>query len=429
MKINFTPSGKIKPVHSVGQPPILGWCDYSMFHYLKEVGVKYSRLHDVGGAFGKGIYVDIPNLFRNFDADPENPDSYDFAFTDKLLTALVENGIEPYFRLGVTIENACAIRAYHIYPPKDYMQWTRICEGIIRHYTEGWANGYHMKISHWEIWNEPDNMPDPMENHLWRGTFEQYMELYKTASIYLKNKFPHLMIGGYGSSGFYAVTKTQGYTAGDPVHTARLDHLVTVFHKFLDFISANKCPLDFFAFHFYDTCEYLKQQIDYVKEHLDKAGYGHTELSLNEWRPTGDKNDTPEQASHLAAVLAIAQNSPLSDAEIYDAKCGMGSYSPLFDPITYKPRKGYYAFKAFNELYKLGTALPVENVPDGMYAAAAENREETAVMLVNRSGKTQPLGLDGIISCQLLDANHNLEDVPVPETIENYGVMLLKIKK
>ena len=63
MKINFKANGVIKPMHSVGQPPTLGICDFSLFHYLKEIGVKYSRLHDVGGSFGKGIYVDIPNLF------------------------------------------------------------------------------------------------------------------------------------------------------------------------------------------------------------------------------------------------------------------------------------------------------------------------------------------------------------------------------
>ena len=49
--------------------------------------------------------MDIPNIFRDFDADPDDPEAYDFAFTDLLIKALVENGVEPFFRLGVTIEN------------------------------------------------------------------------------------------------------------------------------------------------------------------------------------------------------------------------------------------------------------------------------------------------------------------------------------
>ena len=37
--------------------------------YMTEAGIPYSRLHDVGGWMGGGLYVDIPNLFRDFDAE------------------------------------------------------------------------------------------------------------------------------------------------------------------------------------------------------------------------------------------------------------------------------------------------------------------------------------------------------------------------
>ena len=75
------PTAPMKPVHGVGQPPMLG-TDFSMFHFLTEAGIPFSRLHDVGGVYGQNRFVDIPNLFRDFDADPEDPQSYDFAFTD-----------------------------------------------------------------------------------------------------------------------------------------------------------------------------------------------------------------------------------------------------------------------------------------------------------------------------------------------------------
>ena len=165
ISIDFTKSiGPVRPVHSTGQGPVLPGLmpDFSMFRYLKEAGVPYARLHDVGGMFGGDLYVDIPNLFRDFDADENDPASYDFTFTDLYLKALVENGVEPYFRLGVTIENfARSIGpAYRIFPPKDFKKWARICEHVIRHYTEGWANGYRWKITYWEIWNEADDSPE-----------------------------------------------------------------------------------------------------------------------------------------------------------------------------------------------------------------------------------------------------------------------------
>ena len=118
--------GPVKPVNGVGQPPMLGFSDDSLFHYLTEAGVPFSRLHDTGGAFGKNLYVDIPNLFRDFDADENDPSSYDFLFTDELMGSLDKAGVRPYFRLGVTIENAAARKAYRVFPPKDFAKWARI---------------------------------------------------------------------------------------------------------------------------------------------------------------------------------------------------------------------------------------------------------------------------------------------------------------
>ncbi len=75
--------GLVKPVNGVGQPPMIGALkDWPMMRYLKEAGIPYSRLHDVGGRLGGGIFVDIPNLFPDFDADENDPGNYSFAFTD-----------------------------------------------------------------------------------------------------------------------------------------------------------------------------------------------------------------------------------------------------------------------------------------------------------------------------------------------------------
>ncbi len=80
--------GKIKPVHGVGQSPNSS-LNCSKFHYLKEANIPFSRLHNVGGMFGGNVFVDIPNLFRDFDADPSEPQAYDFTFTDVLLSELM----------------------------------------------------------------------------------------------------------------------------------------------------------------------------------------------------------------------------------------------------------------------------------------------------------------------------------------------------
>ena len=173
LKVNFDqPLGRIRAMHAVGQPPFYGM-DFSYCRYLEAAHVPYARLHDVGGAYGRSVFVDIPNLFRDFDADENDPASYDFAFTDVLLSELHKYGMKPVFRLGVTIENYAEIRAYNIYPPKDFSKWARICEHVIRHYNEGWAEGFRYGIEYWEIWNEPEGHPNGDGLAMWIGTKEQ----------------------------------------------------------------------------------------------------------------------------------------------------------------------------------------------------------------------------------------------------------------
>ena len=320
VKVDFSKDVRsVKPMHAVGQPPLLGLRDYQLFRYLKEAGVPYARLHDIGSSVPQCRYhmVDIPNVFPDFNADEKDPANYDFLYTDKMLAALIANGVEPWFRLGVSIENDCKVKAYRIYPPKGYAKWARICEHVIRHYTEGWANGFRHKITHWEIWNEPENMETIEKNSMWKAPFSEYIRLYSVASKHLKAKFPHLKIGGYASCGFYGV----GSSWGKP-DNPRVKFLMDAFTNFLDHARAEKMPLDFFSFHCYDKPAFAGRQIEHCRRTLDAYGFTPTEMSLNEWLPSSGVHmlGTPRQAAEIAAMLAILQNGPVDDAEIYDAR-------------------------------------------------------------------------------------------------------------
>ena len=139
--------GKVKPMHAVNNMPTLPRNGNGWDEKMTAAHIPFGRLHDTGGAFGGSRYVDIPNVFPDFDADENDPANYDFAFTDVLLERMVKSGVEPYYRLGVTIENYVDIKSYRIDPPKDNEKWARICEHIIMHYNEGWADGYHYNIT------------------------------------------------------------------------------------------------------------------------------------------------------------------------------------------------------------------------------------------------------------------------------------------
>lgn len=418
--------GRMKPVHGVGQPPHYG-LTFPYFHYLKEAGIPYSRLHDMGSYHG-GRLVDIHCVFPNSDADPENPDSYDFAFTDQLIAALVKNGVEPFWRLGETIENYCYIKAYNIHPPKDNLKWAKICEGIIRHYTEGWANGFKYKIEHWEIWNEPDNAPTNPENQMWTGTMEEYFELYRVSSKYLKERFPHLKIGGYASCGFYAVTGGDG---GGGNCTPRHEYFVEFFDKFLDYVKKNDCPLDFFSWHTYEKdLEKIRICAQYARNRLDEMGFTETTTSCNEWNCCHDMRGTTKHAAMTAAVLSIFQNEAVDTACFYDARLGPSLYGGMFNPMTHEPLCSYYTFGFFNELYKLGTQVKAECTDDkDVYCVSACDGKTVATIIVNTSASVKPIKieLDGrMTECKLLAEKLIPEDVACPAELPPESVLLIK---
>ena len=419
--------GIVKPVNGVGQPPTVGFRNYPMFKYLKDAGIPFSRLHDVGGMFGRNVFVDIPNLFRDFDADENDPKNYDFAFTDLLINALVEHGVEPFFRLGVTIENYATVRRYRIDPPKDFEKWARICEHVIRHYTEGWANGFKHKITYWEIWNEPENWETIEKNEMWHGTFEEYCRLYDVSSKHLKAKFPHLKIGGFASCGVTWINRKD--------KNPRAKFQFDCFHAFLKYIREHECPIDFFSYHSYSGVEQMLEQTAYVRSSLDKAGYVGLETCFNEWlpAPNHDKLGTAQQAAEVAAVLVGLQNGPVDSAAIYDARCGVGNYSPLFNPLTYKPHKAYYAFMAFNELRKAGKAVLATSDAAKVWIAAAKGDNGVAAMIVNFGKDAQPFSLDlggrGVSLCRITDGTRTWEECELPAVLPPYSVVAINAAK
>ncbi len=400
--VNFDKAvGPIKPMHAVGQPPFYGMY-FGKFQYLTAAHIPYSRLHDTGGAYGRGVFVDIPNIFRDFNADENDVASYDFAFTDVLLSELMKAGVKPYFRLGVTIENYPHIRAYRIYPPKDALKWARICEHIIRHYNEGWANGFTYGIEYWEIWNEPDSVTE-RGSMMWLGTKEQYFDLYAVSAKHLKKCFGDaIKIGGFASCGFYAITNPNAQRALKTGSTERLNdyeksilYFKEYFEDFLRYIKAQDAPIDFFSWHSYDPVDNTLVQQAYVEKTLADMGYGDIEIHLNEWNTHHEVESmgTAAAAAQSAAMMCSMQDTKMSMMNFYDARLGLSNYCGLFDPRWRKPFCTYDAFLAFGELYALGTQVEIVGARDGLFATAASDEKDKAILLAN-IGEDKEISLD-----------------------------------
>ena len=384
--------GKIKPMHGVGQPPIIG-VSTEKFHFLKEANIPYSRLHDVGDWFGGNLFVDIPNVFRDFEADENDPASYDFTFTDIIIKDLIENGCEPIYRLGVTIENFHMIKSYRIYPPKDMAKWARICEHVIRHYNYGWADGYNYNIKYWEIWNEPEGHPVPQKNGMWNATKEEYFELYRITSKHLRKCFGNeIKIGGYASCGFYKELEIQiglgaAFGTDGPLTDwqQRTLYFEQFFFEFIKMVKEENLPFDFFSYHSYSQPDQNKIMQAFCEKNLEEVGLGDVEIHLNEWNPNPYREERGTSRACAAAVanLLAMQNTKMTLMCYYDARIGISAYSGLFNPLTFEPFCTYYGFKAFGKLYSLGTQIECVCEGNELYSLAAMNEENTAILISN----------------------------------------------
>ena len=361
--------GAIKPMNAANNGP-----NGPTFKAYKALRVPYGRTHDTPlGEVWSSHVVDINQVFPDWNANVNNPKSYDFDLTDEMLQDMIKAGTEPFFRLGQSIEHES--KKYGIYPPKDFKKWAKICEHIIRHYTEGWADGHEMDITYWEIWNEPD-LDDPGERwktdpRTWGGTQEQFYELYEVTAKHLKKCFPHLKIGGP------AFANPRKY--GPP---------------FLDYLKKTGTPIDFFSWHMYHRRpERISEDIHVVRQILDEKGFSNVESILNEWnynRSWTEKNyysryvrRSIKAAAFMAGVMSEGQDGPVDMLMYYDLRPNT-TWNGAFMPHTYDILPGYWALYYWAELADFGTQVKSDCAEKDIYTTAAKSADGKLRLLLTR---------------------------------------------
>ena len=384
----------------------------SNFADYKAARIPYSRNHDsaVCGIYGGPYSHDVNCIFPNFDADPNDPASYDFACTDESILVCMDAGTETFFRLGQTIEHQ--IKKHGTLPPKDFRKWAVICEHIIRHYNEGWADGYRLNIQYWEIWNEPDLDPDDAPNkRTWGGTKAQFFDLYETAAKHLKHCFPHLKIGG-----------------------PALAHNEQWAEDFLCAMQERNVPIDFFSWHMYCTRpQDMAEKAARIRTLLDTYGYSHTESILNEWNYVrGWTEDFVNSlkvihgvkgAAFMAACMCVSQSAPLDMLMYYDTRPSV--FNGIFDFYTYEKLPGYYVMYWYGQFYALQEEIRAETSVNDVYAlCGVDERGKVSALLTYYSDLADAdektvhvdFGKNSRYEIYRLDYAHNGE---IDETTEN----------
>ena len=394
-----TVTGRIKPLHGVNNSARKS--DYGeLLEDFVSLRPPFSRLHDTAGVCGGGHYVDVANIFPDFQADENDPDSYDFLLTDRYILPISEAGIKIMFRFGTTIEHEP--RKYRIFPPADFDKWASVCEHIVRHYNKGWADGFRLGIEYWEIWNEPDGLAPDIEPYgppNWLGSAEDYYKLYSITARKIKESHPEVKIGGYSSCFILGAYSDGRWQEGD----------TSFFEGFLKYITAPEAaaPLDFFSWHCYlspDNFDKIKRESELVDRMLERYSLGSAKRFNTEWNVCVCDRDTYDRryeyyvnfrnekgGSNVLAAMTEMQRQKIDAAMYYDSQLWF-EYGGLFEVPSLEKTPAYYALKYFSVLYGLGEECFSSSEND-VYVLAAKNKNQRAFVLCNPGSEEKTVRL------------------------------------
>ncbi|MGI8456545.1 MAG: GH39 family glycosyl hydrolase [Propionibacteriaceae bacterium] len=189
--------------------------------------------------FCSGSGFGIPHWGQGnvYHEDAEGRPFYDFSIVDQVYDAIVGAGHHVLVELAFTPRDLLPPEAAELqvvpspttyssyeagtwgYPPVDYEKWAGLVAAHAQHCVERYGED-EVATWLWELWNEPDIF-------YWRGTLEQFNELYSVTARAVRSVLPTAKVGG--------PTVTSG----------GLEFL----KGFLDYTSTRNVPLDFVSYH------------------------------------------------------------------------------------------------------------------------------------------------------------------------------------
>jgi len=263
-------------------------------------------------------------IFPDGGADPENPRSYNFGPTDKLVQSIRAIGADVYFRIGRSLQAEPR-------PVTDSGKYAEVLKHVVMHYNKGWDHGFENSVKYWEFWDEPEF------KNFWPGT---PAELY---AFYAKSVRAAKSVDTW--SKFGAIGKAFAHTPG-PFR-----------EDFLDYVIANKLPLDFYSWHWYasysaDPWDVMTQGKE-IRAILNARGLKNVESHLAEWNISPDTSPATEaihqsmtNAAFTASTLVYLQDAPIDRAILYR---GDAVLNGMFDSKG-EPFKKFYVYKAMAEM-------------------------------------------------------------------------------
>ncbi len=184
-----------------------------------------------------------------YSEDAAGDPRYDWTRLDAIMDELPRPGIEPFVQASFMPRALSSrpepytpalvktglprdmVSGGAFYPPKDYRKWEALIEAWARHSGERYGVARASSWL-WELWNEP-------ESPYWRGTKEEYFQLYDHFAAAVKRALPKARVGG-------PHVTDPGWKSGDVFMRAFLEHCRSGKNAATGGTGA---PLDVVAFH------------------------------------------------------------------------------------------------------------------------------------------------------------------------------------
>lgn len=269
---------------------------------------------------------------------------YDFAWLDDIVDNLIARGVTPWFNVGYgnplymnDVSNPTAVGCVPLFYGEE-------CTAAWMSFLKATAEHFKGRITHWEIWNEPDiihfwypNKPDP----------KAYAELVNVSARAIKEVIPDAKIGACTSG-------------------SKIPYMFTLFKN----IPAGE--LDFYSFHSYDRIpeeSWISEKYSKARKLLDAFGHKNCEIWMGEgghasWHPVGHSqckagggNERRQAIWYLRrGMLDLAAEVKLTSfyiiADVYERPyetAAMTEKKPaahgILNGLTYTPKKVHSTLK------------------------------------------------------------------------------------
>jgi xylan 1,4-beta-xylosidase len=292
---------------------------------------------------------DTDAIFPDMSADVENPKSYNFVPTDRLVASIKSAGAEPLFRIGRSSGSAAAN------PPVDPDKYAQIARHIVLHYNMGWNKGFRYAIRYWEIWNEPDSAS------FWTGSPEDYYALYAKTARAIQSADTAALVGGPALS--------KPLIAG------------AYREKFLNFVRLNRLSLDFFSWHFFavdssDPYTFVTVARE-LRPILDASGFGSTKNVLDEWNadPAVQDMSKAARAAFIASALIYMLGGPIDAQTFFRNDAELVGNKGVPDEVG-------HAIGAFGSLKSTPVLIRTSGSDESGFAVAAGRSQDRRVVQV-----------------------------------------------